>query len=499
MGCGEFLVKYILFFVNLFFALAGLALLGLGIAIQLQLNVVLDTVPDHGIQVAPISAMVIGGIVFVIAFYGCCGAIRESNCMLVTYAICMIILMILKITLASLIFVNMDKIIAEIPLHLQNIFSTDEIAFGNIQVAFNCCGTTGPMAYPNPLSLPDSCCANAPCQLLNSYEGCNVKLTNVFTTYGITIGIVPLVIAAFELVAVVFSLCLANHARNKHRRTSICYKVYKQGLKMCRSIAKYTLFIVNLLFALAGLVLIAFGIVVVIAVPDEIKAASIPFFVFGGIIFLIAFCGCCGAITESKCLLILFSIVMAVLAALKIVTVVMFANVVNRGHDAIEDRIVKNFGETVNPEMHIFEFVFTCCGTNGSISYDNRPLYEEYLPPTCCRLDSELWPGLDNIDDIRGTLSAIMERYEFINDIDFEDIDLTEYQCSREDAVTDGCVDSVTNFTKRYSNIVIYVFVGIICVEGGFHQSHHKPSSSNRTKFKETEFSVNSKKRSTLI
>jgi hypothetical protein len=33
---------------------------------------------------SPIALMVVGSIIFVIAFYGCCGAIRESHCMIVT-------------------------------------------------------------------------------------------------------------------------------------------------------------------------------------------------------------------------------------------------------------------------------------------------------------------------------------------------------------------------------------------------------------------------------
>lgn len=33
---------------------------------------------------SPIALMVVGSIIFVIAFFGCCGAVRESHCMIVT-------------------------------------------------------------------------------------------------------------------------------------------------------------------------------------------------------------------------------------------------------------------------------------------------------------------------------------------------------------------------------------------------------------------------------
>jgi hypothetical protein len=36
------------------------------------------------VSASPIALIVVGSIVFVVAFYGCCGAIRESHCMVVT-------------------------------------------------------------------------------------------------------------------------------------------------------------------------------------------------------------------------------------------------------------------------------------------------------------------------------------------------------------------------------------------------------------------------------
>ncbi|XP_013172949.1 PREDICTED: leukocyte surface antigen CD53-like isoform X1 [Papilio xuthus] len=217
MGCGEFLVKYILFFTNLFFALAGLALLGLGVAVQLQGTAVID-IADSSYQVAPIASMVVGGVVFLIAFFGCCGAIRESNCMLITYSLFMIILMILKITLASLIFVNLDSLVQGVPNVLNDAFNRDRVAFQEIERAFTCCGPTGPLSYMN-IALPETCCASQPCTPLNAYSGCDKQVQGLLETFGLAIGVVCIVVVAIELVAVVFGLCLANHARNKNRRS----------------------------------------------------------------------------------------------------------------------------------------------------------------------------------------------------------------------------------------------------------------------------------------
>ncbi|CAH2243628.1 23 kDa integral membrane protein-like [Pararge aegeria] len=219
MGCGEFLVKYILFFANLFFALAGIALLGLGVAVELKWSQAADFLDNSPIvQLTPIGAIVIGCIVFVVAFFGCCGAIRESNCMLITYAIFMIVLMVLKITLATLIFVKQDALLADIPKWLGDAFTKDKQAFQQIERTFECCGVSGPESYLS-LTLPDSCCAGTPCTIVNAHPGCTKVVGDFLQTFGLAIGAVAIVIVAVELVAVVFGLCLANHARNKSRRT----------------------------------------------------------------------------------------------------------------------------------------------------------------------------------------------------------------------------------------------------------------------------------------
>lgn len=216
MGCGEFLVKYILFFANLVFALAGLALLGLGVAAQLQITPIVD-IADISFQMAPITAMVVGGVVFLIAFFGCCGAIRENNCMLVSYSICMLILMVIKLTLAILIFVKLDDIVKEVPRWLNQAFAKDPTGFQEIEKTFHCCGPNGALSYMS-LNLPNTCCETAPCSFVNAYSGCNTTVQEFFNTFGTAIGVVAIIVVAIELVAAVFGLCLANHARNKSRR-----------------------------------------------------------------------------------------------------------------------------------------------------------------------------------------------------------------------------------------------------------------------------------------
>lgn len=64
---------------------------------------------DHSMSWTPIALIVVGSAIFIIAFFGCCGAIRESHCMTVTYGTFLMILLIAKIVIAVFIFVNADE------------------------------------------------------------------------------------------------------------------------------------------------------------------------------------------------------------------------------------------------------------------------------------------------------------------------------------------------------------------------------------------------------
>lgn len=64
---------------------------------------------EHSMSWTPIALIVIGVAIFIIAFFGCCGAIRESHCMTVTYGTFLMILLIAKIVIAVYIFVNAEE------------------------------------------------------------------------------------------------------------------------------------------------------------------------------------------------------------------------------------------------------------------------------------------------------------------------------------------------------------------------------------------------------
>lgn len=65
------------------FQLAGLTIVILGAVMLVNINA-LEGLPDLPAIIAdmPIVVIVIGGVILVIGFFGCCGAMRESKCLL---------------------------------------------------------------------------------------------------------------------------------------------------------------------------------------------------------------------------------------------------------------------------------------------------------------------------------------------------------------------------------------------------------------------------------
>ncbi|XP_066997503.1 23 kDa integral membrane protein [Anabrus simplex] len=232
MGCGMSFVKYLLFIFNLVFALSGLALLVLGILVLTETEVYQEFLAGK-FHAPPILLIVIGCIVFVVAFLGCCGAIRESHCMVITFAIFLLTIFIFEIVVGALAFVysndtqdvlddSLNKIMEDYKAGNQEANKT----MNTIQDALKCCGYKGPDDYPG--MLPKTCCVISEHECPNHLGskvhytiGCSEALKQFVKDSGIVLGGVAIGFAFIELVGIVFALCLANTIKNNSRRRAV--------------------------------------------------------------------------------------------------------------------------------------------------------------------------------------------------------------------------------------------------------------------------------------
>ncbi|CAG2166482.1 unnamed protein product [Oppiella nova] len=85
VSCGGSVIKIVLFVFNFIWVLCGAAIIYLGVRVILKYTPDVTDVVKETPAYSAIVLLVAGGLILVVSFLGCCGAIRESYCMLNTY------------------------------------------------------------------------------------------------------------------------------------------------------------------------------------------------------------------------------------------------------------------------------------------------------------------------------------------------------------------------------------------------------------------------------
>ncbi|CAG9819246.1 unnamed protein product [Phaedon cochleariae] len=224
-------VKYMLFAFNLLFAISGIAILTVGAIIHMVYSHYSNFVYTS-YQSAPIVLIIVGVVIFIVAFFGCCGAVKENHCMVVTFSVLLLAILILELVAGIMGYVkrNEVEVMLESKLNstMYSYYTNPEIenTWDIAQHEAECCGMNGPTDWQKITrndSLPHTCCPNTQddgsCTLKtpNVYTAsCFEKLKAVFNKYGAIIGGVGIGVAISQLVGVIFACCLARSIRREY-------------------------------------------------------------------------------------------------------------------------------------------------------------------------------------------------------------------------------------------------------------------------------------------
>jgi hypothetical protein len=216
-NCFKTFAKVLLIIVNIFFCLAGLLMLAFGIALVvapqkvisfLSTTVSFTEVSDGSggffveiIKASGIFMIILGGIVTIIAVFGFFGACCENNCMLVTYAIILIIIVLAEVALIIFAAVYptvfekvgeqafnetlMKEYRKDMTVYSNGTLNNDEATavettWNAFQVKFNCCGSANYSDYGSfnweQINCEDPKHANCPAKSIVPLTCCKLKV-----------------------------------------------------------------------------------------------------------------------------------------------------------------------------------------------------------------------------------------------------------------------------------------------------------------------------------
>ncbi|XP_076630440.1 CD9 antigen [Colletes latitarsis] len=243
-------VKYALVCVNLIFWAVGLA--GVVLAAWLltdQTFLISLAQEQHNFNAGLYILLSAGILMLIVAFLGCCGAFRESQCMLVAFFSCLLVVIVAQIAAGAWLYTNSDRleelVKSSVINTVKNKYGVDNSqtqAVDAFQSGLGCCGATGPADWAGskyatkdplaPVSLtvsgdasmykvPESCCKDSTaCKQYQNIkvasevnsaiynEGCIDKLMDVLNSQkNIVIGVAAGV-GILELLGLIFSLVL---------------------------------------------------------------------------------------------------------------------------------------------------------------------------------------------------------------------------------------------------------------------------------------------------
>ncbi|KAG5848638.1 hypothetical protein ANANG_G00100770 [Anguilla anguilla] len=221
-GCTK-VIKYVLFFFNFFFWLAGGVILGVALWLRQDsqtsslLTLQLDgNQAPNTFYISVYILIAVGAVMMFVGFLGCYGAIQESQCLLGTFFACLVILFACEVAAGIWGFMNRAKIANE----MINFYDAAyDKASGNNQAAatvlkafhetLDCCGKGDALGIITGL-FQDICPKNT----LSMPTNCHTRLKEIFSDKLYLIGIVALVVAVIMIFEMIFSMVLCCGIRN---------------------------------------------------------------------------------------------------------------------------------------------------------------------------------------------------------------------------------------------------------------------------------------------
>lgn len=177
-GCYS-VVKFLVVLVNFLFWVVGLATVALAVWMLVDPTFYVSMAQDsNNYYISTYILLSIGTLLVIVAFLGCCGAFRESQCMLISFFSILLIVLVAQIAAAVWMYINADSLEPLVKSTVKTTVLDDYFriesrrhSFDTIQQGLECCGAEKPSDWtgmrsvivgvssdPLHYNIPKSCC-----------------------------------------------------------------------------------------------------------------------------------------------------------------------------------------------------------------------------------------------------------------------------------------------------------------------------------------------------
>ncbi|XP_002740633.2 tetraspanin-18-like [Saccoglossus kowalevskii] len=169
---------------------------------------------------------------------------------------------------------------------------------------------------------------------------------------------------------------------------------------------KYMLFLLNFIFWLCGMAMVALGVWILLDFPAYLEVLDNAFLQsavylligVGAVVTVVAFLGCCGAIMEKKAMLIMYTclVMLMLLAEIALAGMIFYFGLSDIEAHILEaaNSTLVMYGEqkAVTDSWDTIQRLGKCCGINGPDDYEYTAWANEHIdqgfPDSCCTTES---------------------------------------------------------------------------------------------------------------
>jgi len=253
-------VKYMIFVANFMFMLVGFLLISIGYTIK-AIYTDFDAFLVSNNYKASDMAIAVGIIILIVAIFGCVGAMRESVCLVNTYSLCLLIIVILEISVSITAYssrTNLRHTLKQDMYTSMNYYKTEtNYIWSATQYTLQCCGVVSPKDWnkfdvanynlstistnttgtinstvTQNYTIPSSCCRQENCIDMRSLYtgGCLPKLTFIISQSALLLGVGAMCITFIQLLGAVFAHLLARSIRKLKTQIEVEKNLRRQQL-----------------------------------------------------------------------------------------------------------------------------------------------------------------------------------------------------------------------------------------------------------------------------